>query len=857
MCALIPNFFPTTMAIPLRVVPHNGPVNRDHYIVTLRSDLAISKFLSKYPRVVVVHRLGSGDNGGTHGVAVKLTATQLAEFQKDPDVTEIEQEGLASPHGVGAESFDATWGVARLLGPLNRTMPEPERAKHAITRNLRGGENTDIYVLDSGIRRDHSEFKPRAIYGANFSGVPSHADTDGHGTAIAAAAAGETYGVANHANIVSVKVWGGRSTIRFSNIIAGLQWVKDKVKATGRPSVVLLAVGGYHSPALNRNIDSVVRSGTPVVVSSTTLLKRPDEPANSPASARLPVVVGSTDITDHITKESNYGPRVDLFAPGQNIPTAGIADDNAALTCTGTSMAAAAVAGIIALIQGPPTNAGAIRSTDILLRWVVEGVLSGMPEHWKEYTQNRLAHIVPENDKGDDMADPGVRPDPGYYFLRNCGMGRYLDLEFTDNGLSFLYIRNDDQRPSRPIYLDVEPVDHKAEPVNHQIRIRRHDRAQGLGAPQSFNLSGKTGLLNTPMILNTTTSNSSEILWTVEAEDDPESRGTHRYRLLWETSLPTAATVLSGEPDPLWATIPVASAKKIRQQMVSLGALQDDNVNQKWKLERSSDAGTDSNSEVYDSENSNPESEFAQEGSLDGWVLPLAEHSSGSQTFGFISVDSSITIRVSEDFGENTAPVKRGILVPTPQGHGLAWTVIPELDFPTRSAFKVKTYNLSSGAMNLLYERDGKSSSLEFRCRMVRKDPTGYHIVDENQALLRVDDGFVRSTGSGNLAIFHFEGVFRMVTTGSGMYRPKAIRFWRATADWAASSTPVGSGPNLVHIRSVATLPGAYFITTDTTSSPPRVIRDSGGTTWRSLGMATLNEVDKSQMWQFVPVRES
>ncbi|KAJ7895405.1 peptidase S8/S53 domain-containing protein [Mycena leptocephala] len=285
-------------------------------------------------------------------------------------------------------------------------MPEPERAKHAITRNLRGGENTDIYVLVGfdGIIRNSNLVQSMARISAAFLATRT---LDGHGTAIAAAAAGETYGVANHANIVSVKVWGGRSTIRFSNIIAGLQWVKDKVKATGRPSVVLLAVGGYHSPALNRNIDSVVRSGTPVVVSSTTLLKRPDEPANSPASARLPVVVGSTDITDHITKESNYGPRVDLFAPGQNIPTAGIADDNAALTCTGTSMAAAAVAGIIALIQGPPTNAGAIRSTDILLRWVVEGVLSGMPEHWKEYTQNRLAHIVPENDKGDDMADPG------------------------------------------------------------------------------------------------------------------------------------------------------------------------------------------------------------------------------------------------------------------------------------------------------------------------------------------------------------------------------------------------------------------------------------------------------------------
>ncbi|KAJ7895404.1 hypothetical protein B0H13DRAFT_2276265 [Mycena leptocephala] len=403
------------------------------------------------------------------------------------------------------------------------------------------------------------------------------------------------------------------------------------------------------------------------------------------------------------------------------------------------------------------------------------------------------------------------------------------------------------------------------------------------------------------MILNTTTSNSSEILWTVEAEDDPESRGTHRYRLLWETSLPTAATRPLRRTRSTMGNYPCC----IRQENSATdGQFRSSPGRQresKWKLERSSDAGTDSNSEVYDSENSNPESEFAQEGSLDGWVLPLAEHSSGSQTFGFISVDSSITIRVSEDFGENTAPVKRGILVPTPQGHGLAWTVIPELDFPTRSAFKVKTYNLSSGAMNLLYERDGKSSSLEFRCRMVRKDPTGYHIVDENQALLRVDDGFVRSTGSGNLAIFHFEQRILPGRIPDGNYRFRNVQTqgdtllesdgrlyvypmgeypaytaWTVTrvseaykiantketlnnyiGPGAASSTPVGSGPNLVHIRSVATLPGAYFITTDTTSSPPRVIRDSGGTTWRSLGMATLNEVDKSQMWQFVPVRES
>jgi hypothetical protein len=75
-----------------------------------------------------------------------------------------------------------------------------------------------------GSRRplNQSEFKPRAIYGANFSGVPSHADTDGHGARLGTSnaladrvstrygdAAGETYGVAN---VSSIQIHCAQST---------------------------------------------------------------------------------------------------------------------------------------------------------------------------------------------------------------------------------------------------------------------------------------------------------------------------------------------------------------------------------------------------------------------------------------------------------------------------------------------------------------------------------------------------------------------------------------------------------------------------------------------------------------------
>lgn len=66
----------------------------------------------------------------------------------------------------------------------------------------------------------------------------------------------------------------------------------------------------------------------------------------SPANTPLAITVGATDITDTRAYYSNYGPVVDVFAPGSLVTSAW--KDGGIHTISGTSMATPAVAGLVA-----------------------------------------------------------------------------------------------------------------------------------------------------------------------------------------------------------------------------------------------------------------------------------------------------------------------------------------------------------------------------------------------------------------------------------------------------------------------------------------------------------------------------
>ena len=86
----------------------------------------------------------------------------------------------------------------------------------------------------SGINIDHDDFGGRAFHGPIFlpDGIdPS--DKNGHGTFVAALAAGSTYGVAKKALIVSLKTLDDAGAGRLSNVLAAIEWVVKRHLAQG------------------------------------------------------------------------------------------------------------------------------------------------------------------------------------------------------------------------------------------------------------------------------------------------------------------------------------------------------------------------------------------------------------------------------------------------------------------------------------------------------------------------------------------------------------------------------------------------------------------------------------------------
>jgi subtilisin family serine protease len=82
---------------------------------------------------------------------------------------------------------NATWGLSRI------SHKEPG-AKNYIY-DASAGKDTFIYVIDTGINTEHSEFGGRATIGKSFIDGSDGEDDQGHGSHCSGTAAGKTFGV--------------------------------------------------------------------------------------------------------------------------------------------------------------------------------------------------------------------------------------------------------------------------------------------------------------------------------------------------------------------------------------------------------------------------------------------------------------------------------------------------------------------------------------------------------------------------------------------------------------------------------------------------------------------------------------
>jgi subtilisin family serine protease len=327
---------------------------RRAYIVVLErgaNPQAVAASVGASPRHLYRHAL--------NGFSAELPPEAVTALQRNPNVSYVEPDGIASLNEV-------PWGLDRID---QRGLPLDGNYTA-----LNAGAGVTAYIIDTGIRTSHNEFGGRAAFGADFSGF-GDGDCHGHGTHVAGTVGGTTYGVAKAVSLVSVNVFGCSGSSPTSTIIAGVDWVTGSAQ---RPAVANMSLGGGASQAMDDAVTASIASGITYAVAAGN--SGIDACQVSPARAPEAITVGATDAGDWRASFSNYGPCLDLFAPGVSILSAGIVDDGSAAFKSGTSMASPHVSGAAALILSADPNAAPQLVHELIVGAATQGVVNNPSE---------------------------------------------------------------------------------------------------------------------------------------------------------------------------------------------------------------------------------------------------------------------------------------------------------------------------------------------------------------------------------------------------------------------------------------------------------------------------------------------
>lgn len=222
----------------------------------------------------------------------------------------------------------------------------------------KGDAGTIIAIVDTGVDLNHPELVSKLVsYGHDFANGDEEASDDHwHGTHVAGVAAADTNnavgiaGVARDCRILPVKVMDADGNGYYSWIIDGITWAADN-----GADVINLSLGGdVDDPFLEDACKYAHDKGVVVVAAAgNDGLAGVLYPA---AYDDYVLAVAASDYNDEIAEFSNYGPEVDVAAPGVWIlgpaPEWYVGEGyQPYLFASGTSAATPHVAGMAALLK--------------------------------------------------------------------------------------------------------------------------------------------------------------------------------------------------------------------------------------------------------------------------------------------------------------------------------------------------------------------------------------------------------------------------------------------------------------------------------------------------------------------------
>jgi subtilisin family serine protease len=286
-----------------------------------------------------------------------------------------------------------------------------------------GRDDLVVAVIDSGVDLDHPDLAPRLVPGIDVVNGDNVPDDDlGHGTMVAgivAARTGNALGVAGvtwRGGIMPIKVLDADGEGNDFDIAYGIRWAADH-----GANVINLSLGNPgSSDTLQRAIDYAVAHNVVVVAAAGNSGSSVE---NWPAAARGVLAVGATDGANNRASWSNFGPWLDLMAPGTRIYSTATGIDPYALG-SGTSYATPIVAGAALLAQAADRGASPDQIADRLRRGARDLGAPGFDSNFGAGLVDVLATlrlgpagVFPAGSSG---SIPGV--DAGYWMLGSDGL---------------------------------------------------------------------------------------------------------------------------------------------------------------------------------------------------------------------------------------------------------------------------------------------------------------------------------------------------------------------------------------------------------------------------------------------------
>jgi len=228
--------------------------------------------------------------------------------------------------------------------PVNSDQYAPQKLNLVAAHRLARGERVLVAVIDSEVDATHPDLAGAVV--RSFEAAAEAEKPHAHGTGMAGAIAAHRtmLGTAPRVGLLAVRAFGTRADTAEGttfNILKGLDWA-----ASQGARVVNMSFAGPSDPRLRDALAKAKQKGMVLIAAAGNA--GPSSPPLYPAADPNVIAVTATDPDDKLFSGANRGNHIAVAAPGVDILAP--APDGTYQFTTGTSVAAAEVSGVVALM---------------------------------------------------------------------------------------------------------------------------------------------------------------------------------------------------------------------------------------------------------------------------------------------------------------------------------------------------------------------------------------------------------------------------------------------------------------------------------------------------------------------------